>query len=134
MKARMILFRFLALLLALCLLPTAALAGVADTNALAYEKALQMLTTSSLTDGEKLALVREQFEQAGSYQFGVDYLTLTDALMILQSGNVNRFDEALESVRNRAVGAATAASRKLIVEKHGADADRVLAEKVIAGL
>lgn len=42
--------------------------------------------------------------------------------------------EAIESVRNRAVAAATAASRKLIAEKHGEDADRVLADRVIAGL
>lgn len=42
--------------------------------------------------------------------------------------------EAIESVRNRAVTAATAASRKLIAEKHGEDADRVLADKVIAGI
>ena len=42
--------------------------------------------------------------------------------------------EALESVRNRAVAAATAASRKLIAEKHGQDADSALADKVIAGL
>ena len=42
--------------------------------------------------------------------------------------------EAIESVRNRAVTAATAASRRLIAEKHGEDADRALADKVIAGL
>lgn len=42
--------------------------------------------------------------------------------------------EALASVRNEAVAAATAASRKLIAEKHGQDADRALADKVIAGL
>lgn len=42
--------------------------------------------------------------------------------------------EAVESVRNRAVTAATMASRKLIAEKHGEDADRALADKVIAGL
>ncbi len=42
--------------------------------------------------------------------------------------------EAIASVRNRAVTAATAASRKLIAEKHGEDADRALADKVIAGL
>ena len=42
--------------------------------------------------------------------------------------------EAVESVRNRAVMAAAAASRSLISEKHGQDADRVLADKVIAGL
>lgn len=42
--------------------------------------------------------------------------------------------EALESVRNKAVTAATVASRKLIAEKHGEDADRALADKVIAGL
>ncbi len=42
--------------------------------------------------------------------------------------------EAVESVRNSAVAAATAASRKLIADKHGEDADRVLADKVIAGL
>ncbi len=42
--------------------------------------------------------------------------------------------EALESVRNKAVAAATLASRKLIAEKHGEDADRALADKVIAGL
>ena len=42
--------------------------------------------------------------------------------------------EAVEDVRNRAVTAATAASRKLIAERHDADADRVLADKVIAGL
>jgi F-type H+-transporting ATPase subunit b len=42
--------------------------------------------------------------------------------------------EAIASVRNRAVTAATAASRKLIAEKHGVDADRALAEQVIAGL
>lgn len=42
--------------------------------------------------------------------------------------------EAVEDVRNRAVTAATAASRTLIAEKHGLDADRALADKVIAGL
>lgn len=42
--------------------------------------------------------------------------------------------EAVESVRNRAVTAATAASRRLIAEKHGEDADRALADKVIASL
>ena len=42
--------------------------------------------------------------------------------------------EAVESVRNRAVTAATAASRKLIAEKHGEEEDRALADKVIAGL
>lgn len=42
--------------------------------------------------------------------------------------------EAVESVRNRAVTAATVASRTLIAEKHGEDADRALADKVIAGL
>jgi F-type H+-transporting ATPase subunit b len=42
--------------------------------------------------------------------------------------------EAVEDVRNRAVGAATAASRKLIAEKHDADADKALADKVIAGI
>lgn len=42
--------------------------------------------------------------------------------------------EALESVRNKAVAAATAASRKLIAEKHDESADRALADKVIAGL
>jgi len=42
--------------------------------------------------------------------------------------------EAIESVRNKAVVAATVASRKLIAEKHGEDADRALADKVIAAL
>lgn len=40
--------------------------------------------------------------------------------------------DAVEDVRNRAVNAATAASRKLIAEKHDADVDRSLADKVIA--
>ena len=42
--------------------------------------------------------------------------------------------EAVEDVRNRAVTAATQASRKLIAEKHDAEADRALADKVIAGI
>ena len=42
--------------------------------------------------------------------------------------------EAVEDVRNRAVNAATAASRKLIAEKHDAEADKALADKVIAGI
>lgn len=42
--------------------------------------------------------------------------------------------EAVEDVRNRAVSAATAASRKLIADKHDADADKALADKVIAGI
>ena len=42
--------------------------------------------------------------------------------------------EAVEDVRNRAVAAATGASRKLIAEKHDAEADRALADKVIAGI
>lgn len=42
--------------------------------------------------------------------------------------------EAVETVRNKAVTAATAASRKLIAENHGESADRSLADKVIAGL
>ncbi|WP_324827146.1 F0F1 ATP synthase subunit B family protein [Qipengyuania zhejiangensis] len=40
--------------------------------------------------------------------------------------------DAVEDVRNRAVTAATAASRKLIAEKHDAEADRALADEVIA--
>lgn len=42
--------------------------------------------------------------------------------------------EAIRAVRNRAVTAATAASRKLIAQNHGEAADRALADKVIAGL
>lgn len=42
--------------------------------------------------------------------------------------------EAVEAVRRRAVAAATVASRDLIAARHGADADRVLADQVIAGL
>lgn len=42
--------------------------------------------------------------------------------------------EALSAVRNEAVTAATAASRRLIAEKHGEDADRLLADRVIAEL
>jgi F-type H+-transporting ATPase subunit b len=42
--------------------------------------------------------------------------------------------EAIEDVRNRAARAATAASRKLIAEKHDAAKDRELADEIIAGL
>ena len=42
--------------------------------------------------------------------------------------------EALASVRNEAVAAATAASRRLIAASHGEAADRLLADKVIAAL
>ncbi|MDG6078382.1 hypothetical protein E3U23_04150 [Erythrobacter litoralis] len=42
--------------------------------------------------------------------------------------------EAVQDVRNRAARAATAASRKLIAENYGADADRALADKVIANI
>ena len=42
--------------------------------------------------------------------------------------------EAVQDVRNRAARAATMASRKLIVENYGADADRALADKVIANI
>ena len=42
--------------------------------------------------------------------------------------------EAVQEVRNRAVTAATGASRTLIAQKHDADADRALADKVIAGI
>ena len=42
--------------------------------------------------------------------------------------------EAVQDVRNRAAMAAAAASRKLISEKHDAEADRQLADEVIAGL
>ena len=42
--------------------------------------------------------------------------------------------EAVQDVRNRAVAAATGASRKLIAEKHDAEADRALADKVIANI
>ncbi len=42
--------------------------------------------------------------------------------------------EALADVRNVAVSAATVASRKLIAEKHDAEADRSLADQVIAGI
>ncbi|MBL45305.1 MAG: hypothetical protein CMN71_11460 [Sphingomonadaceae bacterium] len=42
--------------------------------------------------------------------------------------------EAIEDVRNRAVNAATTASRKLIAAKHDAEADQALADKVIAGI
>jgi len=42
--------------------------------------------------------------------------------------------EAVEDVRNRAVNAATKASRKLIAAKHDAEADKALADKVIADI
>ena len=42
--------------------------------------------------------------------------------------------EAIADVRNRAAIAATAASRKLIAEKHDAEADRSLADQLIAGI
>lgn len=42
--------------------------------------------------------------------------------------------EAVDDVRNRAVNAATSASRKLISEKHDAAADKALADTVIAGI
>lgn len=42
--------------------------------------------------------------------------------------------DAIEDVRNQAAAAAAAASRKLIAEKHDADADRKLADQVISGL
>lgn len=42
--------------------------------------------------------------------------------------------EAVDSVRNRAIAAAAAASRTLIAQNHGEAADRALADKVIAGL
>ena len=42
--------------------------------------------------------------------------------------------EAVQDVRNRAVSAATAASRKLIAERYDAEADRALADKVIASI
>lgn len=42
--------------------------------------------------------------------------------------------EAVEDVRNRAVNAATLASRKLIADKHDAEADKSLADQVIAGI
>jgi len=42
--------------------------------------------------------------------------------------------EAVQDVRDRAARAATMASRKLIAENYGADADRVLADKVIANI
>ena len=41
---------------------------------------------------------------------------------------------AIDEVRERAAMAAAAASRKLIAEKHDAEADRKLADEVIAGL
>lgn len=42
--------------------------------------------------------------------------------------------DAIKDVRNRAARAATAASRKLIAEKHGAAEDRELANEIISGL
>ncbi len=42
--------------------------------------------------------------------------------------------DAIEDVRNHAAAAAAAASRKLIAEKHDAQADRRLADEVISGL
>ena len=42
--------------------------------------------------------------------------------------------EAIQDVRNRAVAAATGASRKLIADKHDAEADKVLADQIIAGI
>lgn len=42
--------------------------------------------------------------------------------------------EAVEDVRNRAVTAATGASRTLIADKHDAEADKKLADKLIAGI
>lgn len=42
--------------------------------------------------------------------------------------------EAVEDVRNRAASAAAAASRKLIADKHDAEADRKLADELIAGI
>lgn len=42
--------------------------------------------------------------------------------------------EAVEALRAKAASAAATASRRLIAEQHGADADRKLADEIIAGL
>ncbi|RDC60182.1 ATP synthase subunit [Alteripontixanthobacter maritimus] len=42
--------------------------------------------------------------------------------------------DAIDDVRNRAASAAAMASRKLIAEKHDAEADRKLADTLIAGI
>ncbi|NNC60342.1 MAG: hypothetical protein HKO05_10170, partial [Erythrobacter sp.] len=42
--------------------------------------------------------------------------------------------EAVDEVRAAAAAGAAAASRKLIAEKHDADADRALADEVISNL
>ncbi len=42
--------------------------------------------------------------------------------------------DAIEEVRSSAVDAAAAASRKIIADKHDADADRVLADEVISAI
>lgn len=91
-----------ALLLILCLLPLNGLAGVVNSSSFIYEQAPQILTSSSLTDGERLEDIRKQFEQAGTYQLGAEYLSYVNALIILQAGIANRFDEALENIRRLA--------------------------------
>ena len=89
-------------ILMLCLLSLQCFAqssGLADSNALAYDKALSMLTTSSLTDGNKLQDIHTQFIQVGSYQFGLEYMTFVEALIILQGEDANRLDDALDIIR-----------------------------------
>ena len=102
MKATTTLIRTISLILALCLLSSPGFAqsgGLADSNALAYEKALEMLTTSSLTDGNKLVDIRLQFEQAGSYLFGEEYRSFVEAMIILQGEDIQSYDIALSIIR-----------------------------------
>lgn len=102
MNAKAFLAHAVSLLLVLCLFPLPGLAvsgGESDADARAYESALSLLNNSNKTDLEKLKDVKAGLDQAGSYQFGVEYLNFVDALIILQDNETANYDLSLNIIR-----------------------------------
>lgn len=94
--------RSASLILVLCCLSLSGCAqsgAAVDSFARAYESGLEMLESTSLTNGEMLEHIRKLFEQSDTYALGAEYLSYVNALIVLQIGNENRYDEALDSIR-----------------------------------
>ncbi len=78
-----------------------------------------MLTSASLTDGIKLKEIRTQFEQAGSYLLGVEYLTFVNSLLLLKGKDEDRFDRAQDSIQRLSKNELFATDYKSWVEGAG---------------
>ena len=110
----------------------------AETYRREAEKLLEDARTrqeTSIKDAEKMRAGAQTEADAILAQAERDSTALIERRKRMAEDSIAAAErEAVQEVRNRAAAAAALASRKLIAQTHGADADRSLADRVIASL